>query len=66
MIFVKHIPQDTDFHRSFNVLVPLHIQGQPCQLIERGGIGKSGRTINHQIWIDGKAYGVPTWALTFN
>jgi len=63
MIFVKNIPQDTDFHKSFNVLVPLDIQGKECQLISKGGIAQNGRSMSHQIKVNNNFYSVPTWAI---
>jgi len=64
-IIVNHIPQDTEWNRSFNVLVPLEIQGKKGVLIQRGTnptIWKG--SMGHQISIDGKGYCVPSWAIT--
>jgi hypothetical protein len=62
-IIIKNIPQDTEWNKSFNVLVPLDIQGKEGELIEeekhptmtRGSIGA-------QISVEGKHYSIPGWA----
>jgi len=63
MFFVKPIPQDTEQHRSFNVLVPLNIQGKFCRIVKEGGRTDRGGTIGHQICVEGRGYNVPTWAI---
>ena len=65
-VTVKHIPQDTDWNRSFNVLVPLAIQGRAAKLISKATppTQRSG-SMGHQIEIDGKGYYVPSWAIAF-
>lgn len=66
MFSIVNIPQDNEYHRSFNVLVPLEIQGKPCRVVSIGGISRSGRTIAHQVCVEGKGYSIPSWALKEN
>lgn len=64
MFFVKNIPQEKEFWRSFNVLVPLEIQGKQCELVSRGGTCKrTGRSISHGIRVGGNYYSVPVWSV---
>jgi hypothetical protein len=63
MFFIKQIPQDTEYHRSFNVFVPLAIQGKPCCVVSIGGIAKDGSIISHKVSVEGKNYFIPAWAL---
>lgn len=64
---VKNIPQDTEQHQSFNVLVPLHIQGKECTVIEFGKPPTMTRgSTSNIILVEGKQYAVPLWAIEFN
>jgi len=65
-VTVKHIPQETEWQRSFNVLVPLTIQGREATLISLATPPSRYRgSMGHQISIDGQGYSVPSWAVAF-
>jgi hypothetical protein len=58
------IPQDNWYEKSFNVLVPLSIQGQPCRVLKAAerATFKQG-TQSAVVLVNGKVYGVPGWAI---
>jgi len=61
---VINIPQKTDWDRSFNVLVPLEIQGKECEVLKFGSPPEKYRgSTSTIIRIDGKIFGVPAWAV---
>ena len=63
---VKSNPQDTEWHQSFNVLVPLCIQGKECAVIEFGNPStRTSGSTSTIIRVEGKQYAVPSWAIEF-
>ncbi len=64
-IFVNTIPQDTEYHKSFNVLVPIEIQGKEGILLAPSQRSNERRgSISARIRVDEKNYFVPSWAVT--
>lgn len=62
-IVVKNIPQDSEWHMSFNVLVSLDIQGKEGFLIKKGKPPTWTRgSMSAEIKVGDKYYGVPDWA----
>lgn len=62
-VTVKHIPQDTEWNRSFNVLVPLDIQGKTGELLkEAQPPNMQHGSIGAQVKIEGKHYCLPVWS----
>ena len=61
---VVTIPQDNWYKKSFNLVVPLSIQGKPCEIIEESKSPNTYRgSMNMQISVEGKSYSVPRWAV---
>lgn len=61
---IKHVPQDTEWTRSFNVLVPLDIQGKEGVLVQRGTNPTIYRgSVGHTVLIDNKPYCLPCWSV---
>ena len=61
---VVHINQEDHYQASFNVLVPLDIQGKECTVLSEGQPATLNRgTTSTYILVDGKRYGVPRWAV---
>jgi hypothetical protein len=63
-ILIKSIPQDSDWNKSFNVLVPLEIQGKGGILIKSAESPTCRKGSQSAIvWIDNKNYFIPSWAI---
>jgi hypothetical protein len=63
-LFIAIIPQEDEYKASFNVLVPLSIQGKPCKVLTPAQSPTAYRgSINPTVEVEGKRYQVPTWAI---
>lgn len=58
------IPQDSEYRKSFNVLVPLAIQGKECKIIEKPKSPNTQRaSVGWEVEIEGRGYTLPSWAV---
>jgi len=63
VVIVKPIPQDTEWNRSFNVLVPLNIQGKTGELMrEAQSPNMQHGSIGAEIKIEDQVHSLPVWA----